>query len=1075
MSKVSFQENAVRDPRLGAHLAAAHPAWLWTVDGSRILWANAAGAAALGLPLDPGRVLGAALGPADHHRREIERLARNLPASDAMRLQRMPGFGAAIGHLATCVCTRFAADEQPALLVVNIGYTGRPLPPALRLQFAVDGVDRPAAAFSVQGGLVAANRAAKRIIGNADDLARLGLRSSLAEALATGRAAASEPAGDVALYRIGHGHETAIVAFLSAAGLPGGELPGDDPFADEILINEDMDETESESAPAPTAPEDAVDAAAAQATLQTPPAPQAAEAGMAAPAGTAGASAEPSRKQPLRFLWQMDREQRFSIGSDEFSKLIGPLAAAALGRPWREIAAHFDLDPKGAVERAIATQQTWSGIVVQWPINDAGDRLPIELSGLPIYDRLRAFAGYRGFGLCREADRLDQLAALRRDEMAEGTMHPAARPGREEDAGGGAAPAALPDSARTSQSADNDAQGPDSAPDASAPTDAGAPLAGSPAPHPAANVVPFRPANDQRGPALTPVENHAFDEIARRLSARLEHTLEKGENTADETSEGDATHHGTDGTEQEGVPAQEQANWLAAEAGPAKGISDQDKVLLDHIPVGVLIYRLDHLLYANPAFLKRVGFDDLHALSAAGGLDALYVEPLTSTTSSRSEDGMPLTIATLERGEERSLARLFTISWDREEAMALIFSTADGEPPKADQPAGPAPDERADAPEGRLLGEDLAAIIDTTADGVVVFDREGNILACNRSSETLFNEPRELLTERNLADLFAPESQATVLAYYESLEDGGISSLMDHGREVLGLVRGGGLIPLSMTMGRAGEGDRYFAVFRDLSQMKKNAAELMRAQRSAERAKDAKADALASLNHEIREPLNAIIGFAEGMIEQRFGPLGNDRYVDYIKDIRTAGEHVLAIIDDTLELARIETGARELKPTRLSLNDLVAQCIGALQPQANRERVIIRSSLAHHLPPVMADASSLRQILSSVVAGSVSLAEPGGQVIVSTAPTDAGEIVLRLRDTGRALTDQELLAAVAPHRGANLEQLPAPETIRVNLALAKALVEANRGQFSIRRAPHAGTLIEVVFAQAAAAAAHSQE
>ena len=138
-----------------------------------------------------------------------------------------------------------------------------------------------------------------------------------------------------------------------------------------------------------------------------------------------------------------------------------------------------------------------------------------------------------------------------------------------------------------------------------------------------------------------------------------------------------------------------------------------------------------------------------------------------------------------------------------------------------------------------------------------------------------------------------------------------------------------------------------------------------------------------------------------------------------------------------------------------------------MQPQANRERIIIRTSLAHTLPPVVADARALRQITLNLIGNSIHLANAGGQVIVSTALSDFGEVVLRVRDTGHGLNDNEVAAAMEPFR----TQAPsdqASDSSGVSLSLTKALVEANRAQFHIKTGPHSGTLIEVVFSHAMA-------
>ena len=130
-----------------------------------------------------------------------------------------------------------------------------------------------------------------------------------------------------------------------------------------------------------------------------------------------------TRRHPLRFMWQMDADGRFSLGSDEFTRLIGARTAAGFGRLWSEIAETFGLDPDGRVVKAIATRNTWSGITLNWPV-DGGDRLPVELSGLPIYDHTGNLAGYRGFGVCRDLDELARLDALRRDELLNGSVTP---------------------------------------------------------------------------------------------------------------------------------------------------------------------------------------------------------------------------------------------------------------------------------------------------------------------------------------------------------------------------------------------------------------------------------------------------------------------------------------------------------------------------------------------------------------------------------------------------------------------------------------------------------------------------
>jgi PAS domain S-box-containing protein len=581
------------------------------------------------------------------------------------------------------------------------------------------------------------------------------------------------------------------------------------------------------------------------------------------------------------------------------------------------------------------------------------------------------------------------------------------------------------------------------------------------------NVVPFRPISEPRAPVLSPVENSAFNELARQLSERLE-----SENEADEAVKPSEPPQAvaTLPVETEAIEiAVKPPNWLAAPEPPARAESKRDKMLFDLLPTGVMIYRLDRLLYANQAFLERMGYPSLHALEQAGGVDALYVEPGVSSASSTSDTGTPVRISSPEAPSAGAIdARLHTISWDNDSALALMFAGAFAEnaapAPVVELPVPAAPEPSA---VGHANAEELAAILDTTADGILMFDAQGNINSCNRSAEALFGFDGTALTQQNLAALFAPESGSVVKQYLESLNGTGVAILVEDGREVLGRVRGGGLVPLSMTMGRTrADGPNFFAVLRDQSQFKNSENELREARRLADRTANAKADLLARISHEIRTPLNAIIGFADVMISERFGALGNERYVEYMKDVRTSGQRVIAVLDDMTDLSRIETGKLDLAFTSQNLNDLVESCVAMMQPQASRERIIIRTSLAQMLPPVVADGPALRQITMNLIGNSIHLPNAGGQVIVSTALTDFGEVALRIRDSGPGLNDNEVAAAMEPFR----QQAPLDESpeAAVSLSLTKALVEANRAQFNIKTGTRSGTLVEVVFSQAMA-------
>ena len=160
-----------------------------------------------------------------------------------------------------------------------------------------------------------------------------------------------------------------------------------------------------------------------------------------------------------------------------------------------------------------------------------------------------------------------------------------------------------------------------------------------------------------------------------------------------------------------------------------------------------------------------------------------------------------------------------------------------------------------------------------------------------------------------------------MLDYLDRVAREGGAGMLDTGREAIGLVRQGGLVPLYFTMGRIAGGEKFCAVMRDITAWKRTEEELINAKQQAEKASTAKSEFLAKISHEIRTPLNAIIGFSEVMMDERFGPVGNERYRQYLKDIHTSGGHLISLLNDLLDLSKIEAGKLELTFVSVNLND----------------------------------------------------------------------------------------------------------------------------------------------------------
>jgi signal transduction histidine kinase len=234
------------------------------------------------------------------------------------------------------------------------------------------------------------------------------------------------------------------------------------------------------------------------------------------------------------------------------------------------------------------------------------------------------------------------------------------------------------------------------------------------------------------------------------------------------------------------------------------------------------------------------------------------------------------------------------------------------------------------------------------------------------------------------------------------------------------------------------------------------------AEREAQRFSAAKAEFVGKISHDIRNPLNAITGFAEAIMSERFGPIGNERYREYIKDLHAAAAHLASLVDDMFDLSKLDSGRIDLIFNNVNLNEVVQQCVGMMQPQANRARIIIRSALTSALPLVKADERALRQVVLNLLSNSIKFTGPGGQIIVSTVFADTREAILRVRDTGLGMSEKQMATALARadiDAGANA----APAGTDSGLPATKALAEANHAQFRIKSAADAGTLVEIAF------------
>ncbi|MGE5537290.1 MAG: PAS-domain containing protein [Gemmatimonas sp.] len=263
--------------------------------------------------------------------------------------------------------------------------------------------------------------------------------------------------------------------------------------------------------------------------------------------------------------------------------------------------------------------------------------------------------------------------------------------------------------------------------------------------------------------------------------------------------------------------------------------------------------------------------------------------------------------------------------------------------------------------------------------------------------------------------------------------------------------------------GHDGRVHRMAGSISDISARKDAEQRMLEAKEAAELASRAKTDFLANVSHELRTPLNAIIGFSEVMTAELFGPIGNARYREYLRDIHESGTHLLCLINDILDVAKAEAGKMELIEEVVDLRGTVEACVRLVHDRAVQEKLTIAADFIDDLPSLWADQRKLRQVLLNLLTNSIKFTPPGGTLTVSARTDPTGAVVLVVRDTGIGIAPEDMPKAMAPFGQVDSSLSRRHNGTGLGLPLTRALVEAHGGTFSITSEVGTGTSVTIAF------------
>ena len=234
----------------------------------------------------------------------------------------------------------------------------------------------------------------------------------------------------------------------------------------------------------------------------------------------------------------------------------------------------------------------------------------------------------------------------------------------------------------------------------------------------------------------------------------------------------------------------------------------------------------------------------------------------------------------------------------------------------------------------------------------------------------------------------------------------------------------------------------------------------------AEEASQTKSAFLASISHELRTPLNAIIGFSDVMRGETFGALGHDNYKQYAEDIHGSGRHLLSLIDDVLDLARIEAGRLELTEEPVDLSEIAGDCIRMVELPAQKRHILIETDIQPHLPRILADNRAMRQLWLNLLSNALKFTDDGGRLTLFAHVQGDGSPVFGVEDTGCGMDEDELKRVMRAFSQGNSKARTGERGTGLGLAIVSGLIGAHGGTIDLRSRPGHGTRATAILPRA---------
>ncbi|HEX6119547.1 MAG TPA: PAS domain-containing sensor histidine kinase [Dongiaceae bacterium] len=370
------------------------------------------------------------------------------------------------------------------------------------------------------------------------------------------------------------------------------------------------------------------------------------------------------------------------------------------------------------------------------------------------------------------------------------------------------------------------------------------------------------------------------------------------------------------------------------------------------------------------------------------------------------------------------------------------------------------PDESDAARRLMATQERLEDTIRLVSDWVWEVDPDGTLtMVSDRVQRATFFHPRELIGTRIMKLASDVAVADALLARFQTLapfRDFTLPIRAKDGSDRIFLISA---VPVFDSDGGGHLG--YRGTASDITDLSERERSILAAKEAAEQASRSKTKFLANMSHELRTPLNAIIGFSDMMALAIHGPMGSPAYEQYAADINGSAKHLLAIINDILDIAKIEAGRLDLIEEETPVVSLCEVALKLMQERAHEQQVDLTFESAPSLSNIVVDHRAMRQVLLNLLSNAVKFTRPGGQVTLLAHRSDEGELLLQVRDTGIGMREEDLNRVLEPFVQVENELTRRFEGTGLGLSLSKQLIELHGGRIAIVSKLNVGTTVTV--------------